>query len=129
MKKNYVTFYSPGTFASETTVKEVDGWETPQAVEMSKEIIERHGAMPYGFQFTTRERKEDDFDSKETKRSNMYYLGGTVETLEEVKAKNNPDDEVLISNMECNKWKKVITNCNSYRSTFPFNEGDIVLNI
>jgi hypothetical protein len=127
MKKHFVTFFSPGTFVAEQTTKEIDSWNVDKAMEMSGEILERYQALPYGFQFTTRERGEGDFDSKETERSGMYYLGGDVLTLEQLKAQNSPDDKILICNMEANKWDRVIVNTNSWKWTQPLEEGDIVL--
>lgn len=127
MKKHFVVFYSPGTMVSETSQKPIDSWDVEQAMAMADDIIERHGATPYGFRFTTRSRGPEDLDSKETDKSPMYYLGGTVETLEEVKAKNDPEDRILISNMECNGWDRIITNTNSWRMTQPLHEDDVVL--
>ena len=127
MKKHFVEFYSPGTFISESTSKEIDSWDVDKAVEMSKTIFERHGAKPYGFRFITRERKEDELDSSVAETSNMYYLGGEIYTLEQIKAKNNPADSILISNMERNGWNRIIVNTNSWKFTAPFLVGDVVL--
>lgn len=129
MIKNYVTFMSPGTFVAESSTKEIDSWDTNEAVKMSKSIVERYGAKPYCFYFTTRERTDVDFDSKETKRSGLYYLGGKVKTIKELKAENNPKNKILISNMECNGWERVIETNNSYLWTQPLNSGDTVLEI
>lgn len=129
MKKHFVTFYSPGTFFNEQSTLEIDEWDVDKAVDMAHDVVERYDAKPYGFQFTTRERGPEDFDSKETKRSNMYYLGGQIKTLAEVKAENNPDNKILISNMECNGWNKIIINTNSWRYTAPLNKDDVVLNV
>lgn len=112
MKKHFVTFLSAGTFVAEDTTKEISDWDVNKAVEMSKKITERYGSKPYGFYFTTRERKDDELDSKVTKRSGMYYISGKIQTLAEVKAENNPNNRILISNMECNKWDRIITSCN-----------------
>lgn len=125
--KHFVTFYSPGTFVSETTSLPIDSWDVDKAVEMSASIQERHGATPYGFFFTTRSNNNDMLDSKEAARSNMYYLGGEVRTVEEVEADNLPDEHILRSNMRFNKWDRVITNNNSWRITLPLREGDVVL--
>jgi hypothetical protein len=129
MKKHFVTFYSPGTLVAETTTKEIKSWNVDEAVKMSKRIKERHGALPYGFVFSTRSRGAKDFNSKQTKQSKMYYLGGTVLTLKQIKERNSPKDRILISNMENNGWNKVIENNNSWKVTQPFVMGDVVLNI
>jgi len=44
-----------------------------------------------------------------------------------VKAKNNPNDRILISNMEINGYEKIIVNNNSWKFTAPLNKDDIVL--
>lgn len=127
MKQDFVTFYSPGTFVSESTTQPIDEWDVNKAIDMSKSIKERYGALPYGFQFSTNERGDNDLNSHETKRSPMYYLGGQIFTLEQLKLKNDPDDRILISNMESNKLDKIIVNTNSWKFTGVFHETDIVL--
>ena len=129
MKKHFVTFYSPGTFVAEQTTKPIPSWDVEKAIDMSKNIKERYGALPYGFQFSTRIRGKDDLDSHESKHSNMYYLGGEVLSLAQVKARNDPNDKILISNMETNKWEKIIINTNSWKWTQPLEKDDVVLAI
>lgn len=124
---HFVTFYSPGTLFAEQREVGIDSWDVDAAVEMSYNIVERYGAKPYGFRFSTRSRGPKDLDSKETGESPMYYLGGDVLTLEQIKERNDPKDKTLLFNMECNGWDRVITNCNSYRSTWTLNDDDIVL--
>ena len=127
MKKHFVTFLSPGTFVAEDTTKPIDSWDIEAAKTMARKIKERYGAVPYGFRFTTRSRGENDLDSKVTAESPLYYLGGKVETLAEVKARATADDRILVSNMECNGYDKIITNTNSWRWTQPLQPSDIVL--
>lgn len=129
LEKHFVSFLSPGTFVEEQTKMEIDSWDIEKATEMAKEIKERHGAKPYGFMFSTRSREDNELDSKETAHSGIYYLGGTIETLEEVKARATDVDRILISNMECNSIEKIITNCNSYKVTKPFRPQDTLLNV
>jgi hypothetical protein len=129
IEKHFVTFCSPGTFVSEQSTKEIDSWDINKAVEMSKGIEERYKAVPYGFYFTTRSRHYDDLDSIETARSNMYYLGGEVFTLKQIKDRNNPEDKILISNMEDNGFHRVIINDNSWKWTAPLKDGDVVLDV
>lgn len=129
MKKHFVTFLSPGTFVSETTEKPIASWDVDKAVKMARKIKERYGARPYGFQFSTRERGPDDLDSKVTKRSGIYYLGGRVETLADVEARNDPKEEILRSNMRINRIEKIIVNDNSWRFTGELKKGDTVLDV
>ena len=127
IQQHFVRFYSPGTFVAETTDKPIDSWDVEKAVKMARKIKERYDATPWGFQFVTRGRGPDDLDSKETARSPMYHLGGRIETLAEVEARNDPKEEILRSNMRGNKYDRIVINDNSWRSTQPLREGDVVL--
>lgn len=127
MQKHFVVFYSPGTFFTESTEKEIDSWDVNTAMQMATTIKERHSAVPFGFQFKTRTRTDADFDSKVTATSCMYCLGGAVETLADVEARNDPKDRILISNMRGNGWDRIIVNTNSWKITQPLNPEDIIL--
>jgi len=128
MKKDYVKYLSAGTFTAEETIKEIDSWDVNKAVQMAKEITERHGAKPYAFYFTTKGRGEFDLDSKVIKSSPTYYINGEVSTLEEIKSRKLFSDNILISNMECNGWNRVVTTYNPSSRPQPLNDDDIVLN-
>ena len=127
MKKHFVEFFSPGTLVAESSLLPIDNWDVEKAMKMADTITERHGATPYGFQFVTKAREDDELDSKIVKRSKTYYLGGKVFTLAEIKKKNDPDDRILISNMEGNHYPAVIINTNSWKWTQPFEKGDVLL--
>jgi hypothetical protein len=129
IQKHFVTFYSPGTFVAETTEKPIESWNIEQAKVMAREITERYNATPFGFRFTTRGRGDDDLDSKVIATSPMYYLGGKVKTLGQVKArsKGTDRDRILIANMEGNGWDRIITNDNSWRWTQPLRDDDVIL--
>ena len=113
MRRHFVTFLSPGTFVHEETTKPIEAWDTSKALIMSKVITERYGAKPFAFVFTTRERTDKELDSKVTKRSGRYFLGGKILTLA----------------MECNGIKKVVVNDNSWRSVHPLESDDVVLSV
>lgn len=127
MQQHFVTFYSPGTFVAETREKAIASWDVETACAMAHDVVERYGATPYGFQFSTRSRGEDDLDSKESARSPFYHLGGRIETLAEVEARNSDKEFILVSNMKCNGWDKIVVNDNSWRSTRPLGKDDVVL--
>jgi len=129
MRQNFVVFFSPGTLVAEQSTKLIDSWDIDKAIELSKDIKERYGALPYGFCFTTRERKDDELDSREVKRSSMYFLGGDILTLEDIKRRNDPKDGILISNMKNNKWHKIVVNNNSWQWIQPLEKGDVVLTV
>jgi len=126
MKKHFVTFFSPGTFFCEETTQRIESWDVDEAVKMSKGIVERYGAKPFAFQFSTRTRGVFDLDSKTTKTSARYYLGGKVMTLLDVQTQM-PKEEILISNMKCNGWDKIIVNNTPWRSAQPLQKDDVVL--
>jgi hypothetical protein len=128
MQKHFVTFYSPGTFVAETTEKPIDSWDVDAAVKMAETITERHNARPYGFRFTTRGREENDLDSKVVAKSCFYYLSGKIETIEDVRKRADPDERILLSNMEGNGWKRVIHTTRGWLWTQPLHDGDVVLN-
>lgn len=127
VQQHFVEFCSPGTFVPETTCKPVDAWDVETAKTMALSIAERHGARPYGFYFLTRSRGEDDLDSKETASSNFYYLGGRVETLDQVRERADPKDRILLSNMGKNDIAKIVINDNSWRFTAELRETDVIL--
>jgi hypothetical protein len=127
MEAHFVTFLSPGTFVFEETTKPIESWDAEKASEMARDIKERHGAKPFAFEFSTRARKDDELDSKVVNRSGRYYLGGRVMTLDEVKSEM-PKEQILIGNMECNEWDRIVVNTNSYRTIQPLNDDDTVLN-
>jgi hypothetical protein len=124
MKQHFVIFYSPGTMFAEQSEYKIDRFDVDLAVEQAKHIVERHNATPYGFQFITRERGPDDLDSHVSYRSGMYFLGGEILTLDELRAQNNEDDSTLINNMICNNYDRVIINTNSWKWTQPFTDRD-----
>jgi hypothetical protein len=127
IEKHFVTFFSPGTFVAETSSLEIESWDIERAKELARGVKERYGAVPYGFRFSTRSRSENDLDSHETNQSPMYYLGGEILTLDQIKERNDPKDRILIINMESNGWDRIVVNHNSYAWTQPLEDTDVVL--
>lgn len=128
MNKHFVTFESPGTFITESTTSPIDSWDVAEAVKMAAGITERYGAKPFRFQFSTRTRSESDLDSHISEESAMYYLPHCkIETLEEIKARNDPKDRILLSNMECNGWSRIITTTEGWKISQPFHDTDVIL--
>ena len=127
IEAHFVTFYSPGSFVAEESHRPVESWDVEAAIAMARGIKERYNAVPYGFRFTTRSRGPEDLDSRESARSPFYWLGGRIETLAEVKARATEKDSILVANMECNSYDRIITNTNSWKWTQPLGTDDIVL--
>lgn len=129
VKKHFVQYMSPGTFFSETSEVEVPKWDIDLAIKKARGIKERYGATPYGFRFLTYGRGARDLDSKVIKSSNIYYLGGKIETYVEVCKRNDPKEDILRSNMKSNGYDKIVINDNSWRFTAGLNPGDKVLDV
>ena len=107
--RHFVTFLSPGSFFSEETQMEIDSWDVEQAAQMASGIVERHGATPYGFRFSTRSRGPEDLDSHVNAKSGIHYFKGRIETRAEVEARNDPDEKILHFNMRANDTPMLIT--------------------
>jgi hypothetical protein len=126
LEQHFVTFFSPGTFVHEQTTKPIESWDVDKAVNMARGITERYNATPFGFRFSTRRREDHELDSRVVSRSGLYFLGGTVLTLEQVKARNDSADRTLIANMEGNGWDRIVENCNSWKVVQPLMADDTV---
>lgn len=129
MEKHFVQFLSPGTFVSEETTLQIDTWNIELAVKMAGGIFERYNARPYGFRFLTRARGTYDLDSKIVNRSGIYYLGGTIETAEEILARSDQKEETLRFNVLSNGYKRIVTNTNSWKFTAALGDDDVVLDV
>ncbi len=129
VQHHFVTFYIARTMIAEESRCPIDRWDTDEAIAMSAEIMERHGATPYGFRFITRGRDADELDSREIDRSPMHYLGGKVETLQEIEARNDPAEGILRENMVCNGWDRIWVSTRGWKWTQPLNSDDIVLEL
>jgi len=127
VKKNYVTFYSPGTMVAETTRREVASWNVAKVLKILPDIEERYGAKPYGFRFTTMKRGLRDFAPRETAQSNMYYVNCDVQTLEELEERGEKEERILLQNMKTNGWDKIVTTKSGWKWSHPLQDGDIVL--
>ena len=136
IEKHFVIFYSPGMLFGEQSTREIEAWDARKAVAMSAEIRERYSAVPYGFRFITRAIAPDMPDghggtirggSSEVASSPMHFIGGTVETLDQVEARNDPSERILRENMRCNGYLSVVTTHNSWKHTAPFMDGAINL--
>lgn len=127
VSQHYVTFASPGTFFPEQTRKEIDSWDVQKAQEMAKTISERYGATPYGFYFSTRSRGPDDLDAKETAASPFHFVNCNILTLEDVIARNDPRDEILIRNMKNNGFDRIAEPKTGWKASLPVAKDAIVL--
>lgn len=128
MKKHYVKFFSPGTFMAEDNTEEVKSWDVKAATKRAGDIEQRYSAIPYGFYFYTMERAPGEWEPKRTATSPMYFLPHCkLETLEEIDARDLPDERILRSNMHGNGYKAVIVTTKGWKWTQPFDAAKDVL--
>lgn len=128
MERHFVTFLSPGTFFAESSTLPIKSWDVDAAMMMADTVKERYNATPYAFYFSTRARSDEELDSSQVKRSTNYFLPHCgVMTLDELKAKNDPKDSILISNMECNGYDKVAFTTSGWKWTQLFGKDDVLL--
>lgn len=135
-RKHYVTFLSPGTFFNEESDRPIAEWDPRAAVALADTIVERYGATPYAFMFSTRLEAEPIPDgeggtlgvaSKTVTTSGRYYLGGKLLTVDEIAARAAPDESILLSNMKCNDWPIVVEIARKYRTIQPFEENAVIV--
>lgn len=118
MTKHYVEFFYPGVFISETSTKEISNRDAK--INLPK------GA--YGYRIFSREEVVLDGETLYGERKNYsgitYY--GKILTLDDVKELEPKDHyEILISNMEINKYDKVVrTICGNFQ---PLDKNDVVV--
>jgi hypothetical protein len=136
MRKHQVRFYSPGTLFSESSVYDIDSWNTFKAVEIAERVLERYNAKPYGFVFETLLVAEDVSDGeggtlkvepKLVKKSGTYFLGGKLERYDDVVARNDKKESILRDNMRMNGYWIICINDNGWRATLPFTEEDCIV--
>lgn len=116
MLKTYVEFFYPGSFVSEMSEREVLGRSLPVT------LPER--AFAYRF-FSRNEVVQVDEVLRGEKKDygpTTYY--GEEMTLEQVKALPG-SHHILVSNMECNGWSRVVRTI--YGQFMPLNDGDVVV--
>ncbi len=116
--KYYVEYSFPGSFFS--------NYETKEMEHCSVLAEEKAPDGSYAFKFFTVEESEDGSLTGHRKPvGGIYYLSGArTYTLPELKA-SFPNEEILIGNMECNNWKKLVkTKLGNYQ---PFNKEDVIL--
>lgn len=126
-RQEFVTFYYPGILFSETASRPI-GDRDPKAALALAEAIK---AKPYGFCFETRIVIDPVSDgeggtvavpSKLVDQSGTYFIGGKLETLDDVIARNDPKERILQSNMRNDDWHIVCVTMNGHKSTMPFTD-------
>jgi len=118
MLKQYIEFFYPGAVVSDSITQEVADRSPP--AELPK------GA--YGYRFFARSEVTQDGETlrgQPKDYSPMTYYGEEM-TLDEVKNLTPSSDyRILVSNMECNRWDRVVRTI-SGQFMLP-NDGDLVV--
>jgi hypothetical protein len=99
----WIKFYAPGSFTANVWIIECEELPKPEEVEIPENA--------YAFEIYKREDIEKDGkiykgEAKQVGKQ-YYHPDSEVTTLEEVR-KHPKTTDILISNMECNKWDSVI---------------------
>lgn len=114
----YVKLYHVGSFVDDTSIREIEsrntsGFTIPDGV--------------FAFQFFDVLKADANgiaLESKPQNYSPLYYYQASVMMLDDVK-QELPDEKILISNMEGNRWDKVIR-CR-YGNFKPYTDNAVLL--
>jgi len=120
IRKTYIEFVYPGYILNETSTKEVKSRDTAK-------VKVPDGA--FGFKFFDILEATVEADGKPVKltsarinESPMYYYGGRIYTRAEV-AREVPNNQILLANMDSKGWDKVIKT--RARNFQPFEKTDV----
>ena len=136
MRKNYVTFLSPGTFYDEETSKPIDTWDPVAAMKLLEGIKERHGAKPYAFFFRTMLTAEPvpdgeggtlEVEPKLVEKSGLHYINGTVLSYDDVVVKVDADSKRLALTRGTRHSPSTRKTTNSYLPPGGFGEDAVVV--
>lgn len=122
-KETYLEFMYPGVITAEYSQKKVEGRE-PKKLEWPD------GA--YAAQYFDIYTIEDEGHVYKTRRENLsplyYKPDAKVMTVEDVE-REMPNEKILISNMKCNKWDKVVFSRFGDRYSWPqvFSKDCVIL--
>ena len=117
MYKTYVVFKLPGSFIAEQTEREVQDRSFP--TDVPKNCF---GFYFYDIYEATGPKGELISGTRQNVSAMTYF--GEEFTLERVK-RECPNSKVLISNMECNGWNRVV--CTRLGNWQPLEDGDRVI--
>ncbi|PZM08070.1 hypothetical protein CPY51_30470 [Rhizobium tubonense] len=123
MSKEYAVFLFNGSFTNTERPVQVPCRDVDRATEIAQQLTLQYGAPPFAFHF---ESRVDSLDSIGN-RSGLYYLGGTIQTLAEIRAECNPSNQRMIWNLEARGIDKIVTNNCPCLACFPLRDEDQVL--
>lgn len=122
---HHAEYVLPGLLFPEETTRQLDARDPAEAAEKAPEgafafvlydlpVVPDTGLDPEQFRVTPKRQNV----------SKRYYLGGTLHSLDEVRAMGD-DKRTLVANMEGNGWATVI--CTPFGNWQPFEDGDTLL--
>jgi len=122
MLKHYVEFLYPGSFMSETEVKNCSHRDP-------KRMLKAAGKQCFAFRFFDQEvvnKEGEELRGKAKNYSGHYYPNAEILTIDDVKALTpRKDYKILISNLEMNDWDPVVR---TQRGNFqPFGKNDEII--
>ncbi len=116
MLKHYVEYFYPGIMVSETSVKEI-----PERINGNIGFPERC----FGYRFYDVEviqLPNEELRGKRKNISGMYYCGVEY-SAEQIKI-NFPNERILLSNIRCNSYVRLVKTCMG--NWQPLDDDDVV---
>jgi hypothetical protein len=105
-QKYYVEYLMPGIFMPESSMENIQESDMRSLEYIKGRAPE--GAFAFIFKVRTEIVKDKEILVGRWKElRGRFYIGGTIYTLQQMK-RIHSELTILISNMECNGWKKVI---------------------
>lgn len=102
---HFIKFHLPGDVVPTTLSPRIPSWDIPTAITLADA---RAILRPYAFQFVTLGRDHHALERREMAASQMYYLGGTVMDLEELRDMGTPLAVELAETMAKHNFTHVI---------------------
>ena len=123
---HFVTYlFSPDSCSKPITVPS-PAWDPRHAIERIDTVCGTHRHRPHRFYFTTPHDANHGFTNPT--RSHMYYLGGFVETQQQVLERTSPQSPLYRSMVDKNVHQ-VVTIQRDTIHTYPLTPNDIVMNM
>ncbi|KQW72338.1 hypothetical protein [Ensifer sp. Root127] len=123
MSTKHIRFLFDASFKSTEYVVETSSWDVEAAAGIAHRLTLERGVQPYAFWFESREPGH----GPEPKISGTYYLGGKLQTLDELRAENDPSAVIMIHHLEARGIERVVTTNCPCLASFPFRDGDHIL--
>ena len=125
--RDFVTFFTIGKTDAEEDTKLVPGWNVELAITMARNMYSRQFIKPYAFRFSSRAWSNVDLCSTVRATGPMNYLGGRMEPLAKLEARDEPEERLLLAKIrERGFGTVVVIQLGSKRLIAPLAGGDAV---